>query len=433
MMLEWLADTLVVLTLVGCAIMLAAVLAFFYQLRAYLALRSDGIALERRRLAHPLPPGDALPHVVVQLPSFNEGAIVERSIANATRLDWPKDKLHIQVCDDSTDATTEVARAATERARANGFDVVVLHRSDRSDFKAGALRNAMSKTGHEYFAILDVDYVSSPDFLRRCMAVLIGDPKVAFIQARPDFLNTDESLLTRAQSIMLDFHYGLEQAVRSWGSQVLPFNGTCGIWRRAAIEAGGGWRGDTVTEDWDLSYRAWLKGWRGVYVTSVTVSGELPTSLRVWLAQQNRWAAGIGEVAFKMLPPLFGNRSLSGGERWGATFPLVAWFAHVMFSVTIILALMAIGLRPSIALSLGGTVYAVLIAATVALFAVMFAANRFVRPKTPFWTFAIGFIPVPFLTLYISWANLRSLPATLLGRQRVFVRTPKAGAAPNPS
>jgi cellulose synthase/poly-beta-1,6-N-acetylglucosamine synthase-like glycosyltransferase len=429
MILDWLGNAFVALALAGCVIMVVAVMTFLHQLTSYLTRRDAGMALERRRLAQPLPPDEALPHVVLQIPSFNEGAIVERSIANAARLDWPKDKLHIQVCDDSTDATTEFARVAAARVRARGLDVVVLHRTDRSEFKAGALRDAMAKTKQEYFAILDVDYVSPPDFLRRCMAVLLSDARLAFVQARPDFMNADDNALTRAQRIMLDFHYGLEQPTRGWSEQVLPFNGTCGIWRRAAIEAGGGWHGDTVTEDWDLSYRAWVKGWRGTFITSVTARGELPTSLRVWRAQQKRWTAGIGEVAWKMLPALFRSRGLSGNELRGGIVPLASWFGYLMFAVTIFLTVIAGVLKPTIALPLGLFVYALLILACTVVFWVMFAANRFVGRATSFWRFLLDFIPVPFLMLYISWLNFRSLPNTLLGRRRTFVRTPKAGVA----
>jgi cellulose synthase/poly-beta-1,6-N-acetylglucosamine synthase-like glycosyltransferase len=391
-------------------------------------LRSEGIASEAQRIAHRLPPDAALPHVVVQIPVFNEGPIVERGIASAARLDWPKDKLHIQVCDDSTDRTTELARAAAQRAAAAGVDVLVLHRDDRRDFKAGALRAAMASTPHHFFAILDVDYVPQPDFLRRCMAALTSESNFAFVQARPDFLNRDQNSLTRAQAIILDFHYGLEQPTRSWANHALPFNGTCGIWRRAAIEAGGGWRGDTLTEDWDLSYRAMLKGWRGVFLATVAVPGELPTKFSAWVSQQKRWAAGIGEVSKKVLPALLLDRNLSRKERWGAFFPLGAWFGDVMFPATFFCAVVAMLLIPSIALSLGLTVYAAFVGAALALFGLMLVANRFLKRMTPLVPFLVDFAVVLGLLLYIIWANFQSLPATLVGRQRIFVRTPKEGS-----
>ena len=431
-MIDWLGNVLVALTVVGCAAMLTVVVSFFFQVRTFLALRSGAIAEERQRLERPLPPDEALPHVVVQLPTYNEGAIVERAIANAVRLDWPKDKLHVQVCDDSTDGTTAIAQAAAQQARDAGFDVVVLHRGDRTDFKAGALRNAMAQTEHGYFAILDVDYVSSPDFLRQCMTVLLGEPKLAFVQARLDFLNANENLLTRAQTIMLDFHYGLEQPLRSWSGQVVPFNGTCGIWRRDAIEAGDGWHGDTVTEDWDLSYRAWLNGWRGIYVTSVTLSGELPTRWRIWKAQQRRWASGIGQVALKMSPAVIRERGLTATERLGGLLPLALWVGYLMFAVTLIFAVAAALLKPAIALPFGLGVYAVYLVAWTALLVVMLVAMRSVGRKTPLWRYFLDFQVVPYLILYICWENLRSVPATLLGRQRSFVRTPKRGSLAAP-
>jgi len=162
MVANWLGCAFYVLTLVGCGVIWIANLALLAQLVTYFALRRSGLALEHKRLATPMPPDSELPDVVVQIPSFNEGPIVERGIANATKLDWPKSKLHIQVCDDSTDHTTEIARAAAARAVAEGFDVEVIHRTNRRGFKAGSLQEAMSKTDYQYFAILDVDFIS-PD------------------------------------------------------------------------------------------------------------------------------------------------------------------------------------------------------------------------------------------------------------------------------
>jgi cellulose synthase/poly-beta-1,6-N-acetylglucosamine synthase-like glycosyltransferase len=428
-MLYWLGLVAVALTLVGCALLFIAVFGLIYLLGLHLVLRRDGIGSEARLLAQPLPPDGALPHVVVQIPVFNEGAIVERGIESAARLDWPKDKLHIQICDDSTDETTELARAAAQRAAADGIDAIVLHRDDRSEFKAGALRAAMAATPHDYFAILDVDYVPSPDFLRRCMAALLAEPKLAFVQARPDFLNADQNALTRAQAIILDFHYGLEQPTRSWANHALTFNGTCGVWRRAAIEAGGGWRGDMLTEDWDLSYRALLAGWRGVFVATVAVPGELPSRLGAWAAQQRRWAAGIGEVARKMALALASRTGTTTKERWQALFPLFTWLGYLMFAATFFLALVTMLITPSFALALGLTAYAAFVSATVALFGLMLAANRFLRRGTPLGPFVRDFAVAVVLCMYISWAHLRSLPATLSGHRRIFVRTPKEGSA----
>jgi cellulose synthase/poly-beta-1,6-N-acetylglucosamine synthase-like glycosyltransferase len=401
-----------------------------YLLALHLSLRRDGLAREAISLAQPLPPDVALPHLVVQIPTFNEGAIVARAIASVMQLDWPRDKLHIQVCDDSTDETTELARAAAQQAVTAGFDVVVIHRTARSEFKAGALNNAMTRTTHDYFAILDVDYIPEPNFLRQCMTVLLADPKLAFAQARVDFLNANENALTRAQKMMLDYHLGFEQATRSWAKHLLPFNGTCGIWRRAAIDAGGGWHGQTLLEDWDLSLRAWLKGWRGTFLVSVTAKGELPTDLAAWTVQQKRWATGVGQVAWRLLPGIRGNHATSSGAVLDTLMPFGTWLAYAMFAVVLIVTAGAMALQPSWALGL--TVYCVYGAAFWILFVAMLVADRTVGRRTPIARFALDFPLVVALSLYVSWASLRSMPATLLGRQRVFVRTPKRGSVPHP-
>ena len=285
-------------------------------------LKPAGLARERALLATPLPPDAELPHVVVQIPSFNEGPVVRRGVEAAARLDWPRDKLHIQILDDSTDATAEIARTVAAELRAKGFDVVALQRTDRSGYKGGALHEAMQQTPYDYFAIFDVDYVPPPDFLRRCMAVFVAEPKAAFVQARFDFLNPHENALTEMQMVTLDAHLGIEQATRCWAGHPLPFNGTCGIWQRAAIEAGGGWKGDTVTEDLDLTYRGWVKGWRAVFLTSVAVPGELPADTQTWLRQQQRWQDGFRHVGLRMFPVILKSRDIGPAAKGAALLHL---------------------------------------------------------------------------------------------------------------
>ena len=428
MAIELLGEAFLALTLICVAILCLIIVPLVYLLYLHLKLRPAGLALEMRRLAQPLPPDDMLPHVVVQIPSFNEGRIVERGIAAAAELDWPKDKLHIQICDDSTDDTTEIARKAAQRAAASGVNVAVLHREHRRDFKAGALNEGRAQSEHAFFAVLDVDYVPSREFLRRCMTVLLAETKLGFVQARVGFLNADENLLTRGQAILLDAHYAFEQTTRSWANYFLPFNGTCGVWRGAAIEAAGGWSGDTLTEDWDLSYRAWERGWRGTILTSVTVSGELPRSLPVWIEQQKRWSTGIGQVACKVLPRIMRDRSLSRQERLAALIPLGTWFGFMMFGATLLPAIAAAILNPSIGWDLAAAVYAVYLAATAVIFAIAWVTRQFTRPGTRFLRFALDYVVVvPWLLLYMAWANFRALPAMLLRRPQVFVRTPKQG------
>src|SRR5262249_18753162 len=197
----------------------------------------------------------------------------------AIALDWPRDRLTIQLLDDSTDGSAAIAGTAVEERRALGHDVRLIHREDRSEFKAGALANGMTMLPFDYFAILEADYVPAPDSLQQTMACLLAEPRLAFVQARFDYLNAEASDITRTQAILLDAHLAIEQATRSWTGHPLPFNGTCGVWRRDAIEAAGGWQGGTLAEDLDLSYRAWRIGRRGRFLVTVPVPGELPETL----------------------------------------------------------------------------------------------------------------------------------------------------------
>ena len=310
-----------------CALLLAAFIgSLLYMVVLHNRLKDAGLQREETLLSTPLPPDAELPHVVVQIPSFNEGGVLRRGVAAAAALDWPCDKLHIQILDDSTDETAELARTVAAELQARGCDVVALQRTDRSGFKGGALHEAMQKTPYDYFAIFDVDYVPPVDFLRRCMRPFFAEPKTAFVQARFDFLNPHENALTEMQMVTLDAHLGIEQATRCWAGHPLPFNGTCGIWQRAAIDAGGGWKGDTVTEDLDLTYRGWIKGWRALFLTSVPVPGELPADTQTWLRQQQRWQDGFRHVSMRMFPAILGSHDITPSAK-------VAALLHICMSL----------------------------------------------------------------------------------------------------
>src|SRR5262249_46057992 len=201
----------------ACCVLLAAFVgSLLYMVVLHHRLKPQGLARERALLATALPPDAELPHVVVQIPSFNEGAVLRRGVEAAARLDWPRDKLHIQVLDDSTDETAQLARNVVAELRGQGYDIVALQRLDRSGFKGGALHEAMQKTPHDYFAIFDVDYVPRTDFLRVCMRPFFANPDWSFVQARFDFLNAHENALTEMQMVTLDAHLGIEQATRWW-------------------------------------------------------------------------------------------------------------------------------------------------------------------------------------------------------------------------
>ncbi|MBS0520814.1 MAG: glycosyltransferase [Proteobacteria bacterium] len=360
-------------TFAACCLLLAAFIgSLLYMVILNHRLREKGLAHEEDLLLTPLPPDAELPHVVVQIPSFNEGPVLRRGVETAARLDWPRDKLHIQILDDSTDETAELARTVAAELRAKGHDVVALQRTDRSGFKGGALHDAMQQTPYDYFAIFDVDYVPPADFLRRCMRVFFAEPKTAFVQARFDFLNPHENALTEMQMVTLDAHLGIEQATRYWAGHPLPFNGTCGIWQRAAIEAGGGWKGDTVTEDLDLTYRGWVKGWRAVFLTSVAVPGELPADTKTWLRQQQRWQDGFRHVSMRMFPVILKSPDISPAAKGAALLHLCMSLNQPVLLVGVASGILAGLLAPSL-------VPLLLTLFLVTLAWVLFCATTFLR------------------------------------------------------
>jgi cellulose synthase/poly-beta-1,6-N-acetylglucosamine synthase-like glycosyltransferase len=364
---------LLVVTFIVCCLLLAAFIgSLLYMVVLNHRLRDAGLAREEDLLSTPLPPDAQLPHVVVQIPSFNEGAVLRRGIEAAAALDWPREKLHIQVLDDSTDDTAELARTVVAELRARGFDVVALQRTDRSGFKGGALHEAMQQTPYDYFAVFDVDYVPPRDFLRTCMSVFVAEPRTAFVQARFDFLNPHENALTEMQMVTLDAHLGIEQATRYWAGHPLPFNGTCGIWQRAAIEAGGGWKGDTVTEDLDLTYRGWVKGWRAVFLVTVPVPGELPADSKTWLRQQQRWQDGFRHVSMRMFPVILASRTIKPGAKVAALLHLCMSLNQPVLMVGIVSGVLA-GLLAPAAVSLLFNIFLVTLAW------VLFCATTFLR------------------------------------------------------
>ncbi|HEY0376207.1 MAG TPA: glycosyltransferase family 2 protein [Pyrinomonadaceae bacterium] len=251
-----------------------------------------------------------LPRITIQLPLFNEMYVVERLLKSVTEIDYPHDRLEIQVLDDSTDETVKLASATVESYRRAGFDIHCIHRADRTGYKAGALENGLKTAKGELVAIFDADFVPKPDCLRK-LVDFFTDPLVGCAQMRWSHINGDYNLLTRLQTIMLDGHFVVEQTVRNRTGGFFNFNGTAGIWRRKAIEMSGGWQHDTLTEDTDLSFRAQLMGWRFVYLLDEDAPSEIPVEINAFKAQQRRWAKGVMQVGLKLF-----------GRIWAANLPL---------------------------------------------------------------------------------------------------------------
>jgi cellulose synthase/poly-beta-1,6-N-acetylglucosamine synthase-like glycosyltransferase len=244
---------------------------------------------------------DDKPVVTIQLPVYNELYVVERLIDSVCEIDYPRDRLEIQVLDDSTDETVEVIAAAVEKKRALGFDIKQVRRDNRVGFKAGALRYGMELARGEFIAIFDADFVPNPTFLMDTLQHFTND-RIGMVQTRWEHLNNEFSLLTRAQGIALDGHFVIEQQVRNKSGFFINFNGTAGVWRRSCIEDAGNWEDDTLTEDLDLSYRAQLKGWKFVFLNDVTSPAELPSEINALKSQQFRWTKGAIETSKKILP-----------------------------------------------------------------------------------------------------------------------------------
>lgn len=292
---------------------------FFYL--TFLAWRERGTII-------PPPALTRLPRVTVQLPIYNELYVAERLINAVARLDYPADRLEIQVLDDSTDETAEIVRARVERLRANGCAIAQLRRADRAGFKAGALAHGMAHARGEFIAIFDADFIPPRDFLTRTLPYF-ADARLAFIQARWGHVNREYSLLTRLQSLIIDAHFMVEQFARWRAGYWFNFSGTAGVWRRAALEDAGGWRSDTLTEDLDLSYRAFLRGWHALYLREVVVPAELPVTLSAYRRQQHRWARGSLECAVKFIPTIW-KTDLGLPQKLAATIHLTGYGIHIL-------------------------------------------------------------------------------------------------------
>jgi cellulose synthase/poly-beta-1,6-N-acetylglucosamine synthase-like glycosyltransferase len=291
--------------LISSLVMVLIVTLFsFWILVQFYRFRSAGLANEKRMLALPLPNDAELPHVLVQIPSFNEGKLVNRIATAIANFDWPKTRLHVQILDDSTDEHAPFVIRAIQDLREQGIEAIRIPRRTYCR-KASALSAGLQRSDQEFICVFDVDDLPGPKFLRHCVGPLLREPKLAFVEARSIALNGDENALTRAQQREQASHYAVELPALCWSGHLVRYNGSCAIWRRSAIKDAGGWSDDTLCEDLDLSYEAYLRGWKGMFLSSITVPGELPANFPDYRRQQFRWTKAVAEVALKVLPRLW--------------------------------------------------------------------------------------------------------------------------------
>jgi cellulose synthase/poly-beta-1,6-N-acetylglucosamine synthase-like glycosyltransferase len=381
----------------------------------------------RRNIPGPPAPVQSWPRVTVQLPIFNERYVIERLVEAIALFDYPKELLDIQVLDDSTDETQQVARACVERHAVQGLPIEYIHRTNREGFKAGALENGLKTARGEFVAIFDADFIPQSDFLRRTIPYFVDSEKgrqIGMVQTRWTYLNRDYSLLTQVETILLDGHFVVEHGARSRRGTYFNFNGTAGVWRRAAIESAGGWEHDTLTEDTDLSYRAQLKGWKFLYLPEIECASELPVDMNGFKAQQARWAKGLIQTAKKILPKV-----LQSNAPWHvkseAFFHLTANISYplmVLFSAMLLPAMIVRfyqGWFQMLVIDLP-----LFLASTCSISSFYLVAQKELRPKN-WWT---TFLYMPFVMaigIGISIRNAQAVLEALVGKKSEFARTPK--------
>jgi len=387
----------------------------------------------RRNVAGPPPEIASWPKVTVQLPIYNERYVTERLVEAVAQFDYPRELLQIQVLDDSTDETKTIARHCVERYRALGVPVEYIHRDNREGFKAGALQEGLESATGEFVTIFDADFIPPADFLRRTVPYF-EDSRLAMVQTRWSYINRDYSALTEVEAILLDGHFAIEHSSRYRSGLFFNFNGTAGIWRRAAIEDAGGWQHDTLTEDTDLSYRAQIRGWQFLYLPEIDCPSELPVEMNAFKSQQARWAKGLMQTAKKILPQVM-RANVAPAVKAEAFFHLTA---NISYPLMIFMSMI---LLPAMIVRFYQGWFQVLLidlplflASTCSISSFYLAAERALYPKT--WKRTFLYLPfVMAVGIGIAVRNALGVLEAIVGKKSDFVRTPKyrveAGAEPN--
>jgi len=364
------------------------------------------------------------PQVTIQLPIYNERYVVERLIESVCSIDWPRHLLEVQVLDDSTDDTVKIARAMVAKMKTAGVDIAYIHRTDRSGFKAGALREGLKTAKGSLVAVFDADFIPAPDFLKESVPYF-QDPRIGMLQTRWGHINSDYSLLTRAQSIGIDGHFGVEQASRAWSGLFMNFNGTGGVWRKKTIQEAGGWQADTLTEDLDLSYRAQLKGWKLMFASQVVCPAEIPVTINAFKSQQHRWAKGSIQTAKKNLGKLF-KSDVSWLVKIQAFLHLTHYMVHPMMLLVVLTSIPMLYSQwffDSLAYPI--MIFTVLCLATFGPSSLYLFSQRILYRD---WKTRIKYLPFLLcLGTGIAVNNTKAVLEALFDIKSGFIRTPKYG------
>lgn len=366
-----------------------------------------------------------LPYVTTQIAVFNELNVVERVILAACRMNYAKGKHEIQVLDDSTDETKIVIDDLIRKLKNEGHQISVVRRAKRIGYKAGALAEGLRLAKGELIAVFDADFVPPEYYLLRAVPFLMANKRAGLVQARWGHLNRKYSLLTRLQSIGIDGHFMIEQAARNWNNLYMNFNGTAGIWRKEAIEEGGGWQWDTLTEDMDLSYRVQLLGWETCYLPDLVVPAEIPEDVNAFKSQQFRWAKGSIQTAKKLLPRLF-KAKVPIFKKVEAFFHLTHYMVHPLM---LIVAILALPVLLTLEINLSPLIFAIL--GTLLIFTLMAPNTLYiVSQHAAYKDWYKRIIFLPFLVVAgvgIAISNSKAVFEALIGHESGFVRTPKRG------
>jgi len=369
----------------------------------------------------PIPDFQCKDVVTIQLPLYNELYVVERLIDAVCAIDYPKDKLEIQVLDDSTDETVEVAAKIVEEKKKLGFDISYIHRENRKGYKAGALKEGLEIAKGKYIAIFDADFIPRKNFLKKTLS-FFSEENVGMVQTRWEHLNSNYSILTKAQALALDGHFVIEQTVRNKAGFFINFNGTGGVWRKECIEDAGNWHSDTLTEDLDLSYRAQLNGWKFIFLKDFTSPAELPSEINALKAQQFRWTKGAIETAKKILPLVWKSK-IPLRVKLQSTFHLSNNLVFPFILLVAILNVPLIFIKNSGSHEVYFAFMSVFVLAFISTFLFYLYSQKDVRSD---WRKKIVLFPLFMAgSMGLAVNNSRAVFEGLMNRKSEFVRTPK--------